>query len=464
MTSREIALAASLRATERSIPLQDALVHLMEASALSPRDRAFAEQIALGALRRRITLDLVLDTVLTTPIARVQPPLAEALRQAAFQILILDRVPPHAAVHETVSLVKSRMGKGPSGLANAVLRALSALVQKKGTALPSGDESRSAIASTGEAYTILSTQLLPSAGSDSLGWLSGAFGYPAWMVARWLERFGRERTERILWWGNTPPTTNARLNSTRTSGWPLADEEAKDVFKGCSHTHEGEVAGTYRIVPERPPGELPGFRKGLFTIQDPTQVRPARMLAPAPGATVLDLCAGLGGKSLQLSEMVGEEGRVIALERDASKLALAREAAARLGRANLAFVTGDCLAPPDEVPLALAYIMLDAPCSNMGTLDRRPEVRFRSTRDALGRLAKAEAALLEAALRRLAPGGNVVYSVCSFEEEETATLVRAVLKGREGFTLQGESLVLPIAGERDGGYCARIARDGSPAE
>jgi len=461
MTSREIALTASLRAAGRGAPLQDVLCDMLDDSGLDGRDRAFAEEIALGALRRRISLDLVLDRVLTSPIGRVQPPVAEALRQAAYQILILDRVPSHAAVNETVTLVKAQMGKGPAGLANAVLRSLSRLVVAKGAKRPGGARSRSAIASRDGAFTTLTKRIVPGVDENPTRWLAGAYGYPAWLVERWLDRFGAEQTERVLEWGNTPPGLTVRLNPLRLPDWPLREEDAARAFEGCASYAPGEVPGTYALVAEAHPRGLGGLKAGLFTVQDSAQVRPCRVLNPPPGARVLDLCAGLGGKSTQLAEMVGPDGGVVALELDERKIELARAADERLGLANISHVCGDVTDAPGDAAGGFEFVLLDAPCSNIGSLDRRPEVRHRVTERAINELAEAELGLLRAALARVAEGGTMVYSVCTLEPEETDLVVTRALEERSEFRLESEHYVTPVAGARDGGYCARITRSRS---
>jgi 16S rRNA (cytosine967-C5)-methyltransferase len=354
------------------------------------------------------------------------------------------------------------MGKGPSGLANAALRAVGRLVRAKRAARPSGVESRRAIASREGAFTILERQVLPSVDERPAGWLAGAYGYPAWLVERWLARFGPTRAERMLEWGNTPPTVCCRLNPLRLPSWPLTDVDAARVFEGCATFRPGDVPGSYRIDPQLPPGELPGFAGGLFTIQDETQIRPARALGATPGARVLDLCAGLGGKTTQLAELVGPGGHVVAVEADEAKIAKARAAADRLGLTNVTFVHGDARDAQGPAAGEFEFVLLDAPCSNLGALDRRPEVRLRATEEAIGRLAALERALLEAACARTAPGGTLVYSVCTTEEEETSAVVREALGQDPGCRLQTEYVVLPVASVRDGGYCARISR--APAD
>jgi 16S rRNA (cytosine967-C5)-methyltransferase len=499
MNPRETALAAALLSARRAIPLRDALAELLpeaaagrphhqgtearrelgapgvrvaegaEGSALEARDRALAGEIAFGALRRRITLDLALSAVSSRPVERMQPALAEALRQGAYQLLFLDRVPARAAVSETVEVVKSRMGRGPASFTNACLRSLARGVRKKNAAPEEVDDPRTALASRRGRFTLVADKLLPDPARDEVGWLAASWGYPRRMVARWLARHGPERTRLILEWGNTPPPLSARLNGRRTSAWPLPDAEARLVFEGCRSSEPGEVEGNYVLDPELPPGMLPGFLKGLFTFQDQTQAKPARLLGPGGGARALDLCAGLGGKSCQLAELVGPEGSVLALERDAAKLERAREAASRLGLANIRFLEGDALDPPPGLASAFQFVLLDAPCSNLGALARRPEARFRATSEAVESLAAREVAFLLSAMRLVNPGGALVYSVCSFEEEETRAAVLRALESREDFALECDDLTLPeppggaASRGRDGGYCARLRRRRLPS-
>ena len=460
MTSRDIALAAALDASFRAVPLQDVLADMLSASGLSRRDRALAGEIALGALRRRLQIDLVLARASSRDLERMQRPLLEALRQAAYQLMFLDRVPAHAAVSEAVSLVKASLGVKPGGFANAVLRAVSGFVGEKNVARPGGESLRRALYSRDGRFLLLSEELLPSPDDDPAGWLAAAYGYPRWMVERWTCRHGPERAERMLEWGDTAPPLSVRLNARRVSAWPLPEGEAARVFEKCSGFSPGDVEMTYAVTPEVAPAELPGLAGGLFSFQDETQARPAYILAPPEGATVLDLCAGLGTKSAQLAELVGAEGSVVAVEIDAEKSAKAQGAALRLGHDNIAFVRADVTSLTGPAAREYAYVLLDAPCSNMGALDRRPEVRFRTTERAIRELAENERELLSAAAGWVAPGGALVYSVCTFEPEETEGVTRRFLEGRGDFALEAEHLVLPEAGRRDGGYAARLVREG----
>jgi len=457
MDARAIALEAALEASRRR-PLRDILAKALAASGLGRRDRALAEEIAFGSLRRRLALDLTLSRVVSRGPGRLDPALREALRQAAHQILFLDRVPGHAAVNETVSVVKARLGEGAAKLANAALRALVKLVKDKDAPPPAGVDARAALAARGGRFVILREAVLPDPADDLAGWLAGAYGYPRWMVERWLTRHGRGRAESILEWGNAPPPVSVRLNPARTGGWPLPDDEAARVFESCRGYSPGEAPGMYRIVPEGAPGELPGFARGLFTMQDETQARPVRVLAPPAGARVLDLCAGPGGKSVQLAEAVGPAGEVVSVEIDPARAAKVRATAARLGLDNVAVVEADALDPSGPPAGGFGHVLLDAPCSNLGALDRRPEVRHRVSEKVVTTLAAKETALLRSALRRLAPGGVAVYSVCSFEEEETGAAVRAAVERNPDLTIEAEHWTLPEPGARGGGYCVRIAR------
>lgn len=458
MKARELALTAAIEASQRHSTLQEVFSKLLEGSGLDRRDKALAEEIAFGSLRRRITLDAVISHISKHPLHRIQPVLLEAIRQGAYQLLLLDRVPPHAVGHETVELVKTRLGRSAANFANAVLRALTGLISQKAVERPTEQLAPRALASRNGRFVILSIKLWPDPRRDLPGWLAGSYGYPMWMVRRWLERLGPEQAERILEWGNTPGALSVRLKQAAFSPGGPTPEEAAQAFAGCKSFTKGDVDGIWRIEPEVAPRELPGLLQGLFTIQDETQARPALLLAPPEGAEVLELCSGLGGKTTQLAELVGASGKVVALDRDSSKLQQARIAAERLGLKNITFIEGDALSPPPEAARDFQYVLIDAPCSNMGALDKRPEVRFRASEDALKRLAEQESKLLSAAMERVLPGGSLVYSVCSFEEEETHGVISDTLKARSDFRLASECLVLPLPGLRDGGYCARLVR------
>lgn len=459
---RAAALKASLIAESRKAPVQDVLAGMLAASKMDRRDRRLAEEIALGSLRRRQSLDLALSFVSSRRPEKTQNAVLEAMRHAAYQVLFLDRVPAHAAVDSAVRLVSEAVGPAAAGFANGVLRSLSRLVKRKGAREPERDEVRSGLYAKAGAFTVLDRQFLPEPEADPAAFLSGRYGYPRWMVERWLSRFGRGRTERILQWGDEVPALCVRLNPLRTKSWPLSAGEAARVFRGAGSCEPGEVAGTYLIKHGEhnvSPGELPGLADGLFTIQDETQARAVLLLDPPPGARVLDMCAGPGGKATHIAERVGEGGKVAAMDADRRRLEMVRDAARRLGlEQRFEFVEGDAREVPPQDEGAFEYILLDAPCSNMGALDRRPEVRFRASQAVLRERAGLQRELLAAALMHLAPGGRLVYSVCSFEEEETEGPVRGALEGRPDAILEAELLVLPEPSRRDGGYFAAISR------
>jgi 16S rRNA (cytosine967-C5)-methyltransferase len=438
MTPRAVALDSAVAARSAGAALQDELDRRLAASGLERRDRALASEIAMGALRLRLSLDRALSLVSRRPVERAQPALAEALRQAAYQVLFLERVPAHAAVDEAVSLVRERLGRKPAGFANAVLRALAGLVEAKGVSDPGGERASRALHWRGDSFTVLARRVVgPDAPEPER--LAALHGYPVWMVERWLARHGRECAVSILRWGNAPPALSVRVNSLKLPRWPLSDDDARRAFEGAGRVEPGAVPGTYRLEAHVPPRELPGLAAGLFTIQDETQARPVRLLMPPAGARVLDLCAGPGGKALALAEMVGPEGAVVAVEMDPAKCELIREGALRMGLGNVGVVTGDAADFARSMQGRFGWVMLDAPCSNLGALDRRPEARTRTSPEALARLAENEARLLESACSALAPGGALVYSVCSFEPEESGDVVRRVVSSGGGTALNAEA-------------------------
>jgi 16S rRNA (cytosine967-C5)-methyltransferase len=200
--------------------------------------------------------------------------------------------------------------------------------------------------------------------------------------------------------------------------------------------------------------DLPGYAEGWFSVQDESAMRVASALAPAPGSTVLDLCAAPGGKTTHLAELMGDRGRIVAWDADEERLKTVTALAGRLGLTSIESVREAPAGPFDAV-------LVDVPCSNTGVLGRRPEVRWRLTPDDLRYLVPLQLRLLRLGCQRVRPGGVVVYATCSIEPEENGSVVRAVLREREGLRLEAEEEAVP-GRPADGGYWARLRREWSP--
>jgi 16S rRNA (cytosine967-C5)-methyltransferase len=415
--TRRIALSVLLDVDGRGPTLGDRLA-APDVEALAPRDRAFLHELVLGTLRRRGALDAALAPLSTKPLAELDAPVRAILRLAAHQIVHL-RVPDRAAVSEAVDLAKERAPRG-SGFVNAVLRRLA----REGPP-PEPDPER-----------------------DPLAWLASTGSLPGWLASRWLDRFGAAaavaRARALL----EEPTTTVRLNPRR------ADAGARAVAAGLT-LEPLTVPGALRVTAGRP-HELAAA--GLLHVQDEGSQLVAH-LAAGPGRT-LDACAAPGGKATLVGDLVGGSGVVVAGEIAPARLRTLGAVVARWGASNVHVVAADGLRPPFHG--GFETILLDAPCSGLGTLARHPDIRWRVQPEDLPRHAKRQGALLDALAQVVRPGGRLVYATCSSEPEENEDVATRFLERRRDFrVLPPPAWVEPF---RDGAYVrTRPETDGGDA-
>jgi len=414
----------------RGAPFEASRNHRL--STLAGPDRRLAHEIAAGVLRSRSALDSRLAPLASGRWARIETRLQEILRIGAYQLISLDRVPPHAAVSTAVSLAREQVRPGAAKLVNAVLRRLAA--GEPGTGPPSPDRHASPAAR-----------------------LARAHSHPEWLVSRWVSRLGVEETEALLRWNDERPplvlqpvegTVDALLECLRAGG--VAAE------------HAPFAAGV--VVPRVHPRDLPGYAEGRWIVQDPAQSLVLAFAAIPSGSLVYDACAAPGGKTVRLA--AGR--RVIAGDRSRARVDRLRETVARVG-APVHVILADAAWPP----LTTAdVVLIDAPCTATGTLRRHPDARRRLSAGGLDRLRRVQATLLDAAAFLVHTGGLLVYVTCSLEPEENAEQVGRFLGRHPEYrrapspgavppgtvTPEGDLELLPQRHGTDGAYAARLER------
>jgi 16S rRNA (cytosine967-C5)-methyltransferase len=377
-----------LMAVERGQAHSDDLLRGKAVDALSPADRNLATTLVLGVLRWRIRIDQQLKGFLRRPGAKLDREVLIALRLSAFQLLYLDRIPAHAAIGESVELVKQAGHRFASGMVNAVLRKLAA----NGARVDVRDKASLETAS--------------------------AAAYPAWMVERWVADFGEDAAHAICGYGQTPPRLTVRI-ATLEAESELARAGIGLVESGLLNCARRVVAGDVTATD--------ALREGRVRIQD----EGSQLIAELASANlnrgqgkILDACAAPGGKTLILAER-NPRSRIVACESSAPRMKQLRERIA--ARAEpVEFRLADAAALEDDSVFDLA--LADVPCSGTGTLGRNPEIRHRLRVEDFARHAERQRAILRATLRAVRPGGRVVYSTCSLEQEENQRLVAAVLE------------------------------------
>lgn len=441
------------------MPVTEILSRKYSERGIDPRDRALADEIALGSVRHRASLDAVLAKFSKKRLWKLNAPVLEVLRQGAYQLLFLDRVPAHAAVGEAVKLAKRWFGASAGGFVNGVLRAVERSSEGKVDA-PPGERGRSSVYWRGERAAALGREVLPNPVRDLGRFLGERYSQDKEFVRKLVKLFGEERAEGICRWADELPPLTVRVNPLKVEGEGEAEGEAAEMFRGAdSWERAEELPCAWRLSSTGSPARLEGLSAGLFSVQDWTAQQAVRALAPRPGETVLDLCAAPGTKTCQAAELMGDEGTILAVDSVEARLERVRENAGRLGVTIVETRCADGREAALDHPGEFDRVLVDVPCSNSGVMNRRVEARWRRLgREEISRITALQAELLSAALVAARPGGRVVYSTCSILPEENSELVAHVLAGIADCDLAGEEAFAPETGLRDGGYVAVIER------
>ena len=430
----------------------------MQKEGLRGRDAALASEIALGALRRLLTIEAVLSRVATYQPRHVSPRLRSVLATAAYQLIWLDRVPDFAAVDEAVNLAKRFAGHGESRMTNAVLRRLANAVETRRT--PWVPLHPQQVRVNWDQACTFSIPVLPDPqdSGESAYW-AASIGERPRRHQQLVEFFGEEAARDIGWASQAAPPIVLIPNTLRldiaAAGNRLRAAFGEDVAVDANG--RGFISG------QGPLANSPLLLTGDFYVQDTTAQACADAAPLALGQRILDLCAAPGGKSIALALARGDQGEIIACDTSAARLARLMQNVERL---KLHSIHATQLPHPDA-PLAplgeFDLALVDAPCSNSGVLVCRSEARFALHDDKIASLTELQRALLQRAAAVVRPGGALVYSTCSIEPVENAEQVRACMASDPGWQLESETLHLPrwtgnLTDWRDGGYVAVLRR------
>ena len=384
---------------------------------LDPRERALAWELAYGVCRWQGLLDHYLAAFSNKPLNKLSPEVLTLLRMGAYQILKLERIPDRAAVHATVEAASS-LPRWKSGFVNAVLRSLA--------------RDRERIR-------------LPERSRDPAAYLALTESHPGWLVARWLGELGEERAEALLKADNRPPGLCLRVNrlaATREEVLDRLGAAGLDPRPGEYAPQAVYVAGSSVALLEE---ILSGSGPAPFQAQAEAAQAVAPLAAPGPGMRVLDLCAGVGGKSLHLAELSGDRAEIVALDISAPRIEAGKRAVKKAGLSSIRFVQADALKIGLEELGGRPFdmVLIDAPCSGSGVLAGRPDLRWRLGPDSPARMARLQERLLSAGARLTGPGGVLVYATCSLFPEENRERVRAFLDRHPEFALEEAAPLLP---------------------
>ena len=406
---RQLCIRALLE-WEKGKAFSDEILHtLLEMERLASLDRAFLMETFFGVLRNLTVLDFLIGQLRD---GDIDDETREVLRLGLYQIFHM-RTADHAAVNETVNL-----GGRARGLVNAILR----------RALREKPQLEARLANAEPAVRL---------------------SHPDFVLARWTEAFGVERTEQLCAWNNSPAEVHVRANGLKTSVAELL-RAVPDASASPHHPRAIKV------------GSLPApwLAGGLCYVQDPSTLMACDLLAPQPRETVLDTCAAPGGKTTYLAELMGNSGRIFACDLYDSRVARLRENLSRLGVTNTQTFVHDCMqAGPPLEPASFDRILVDAPCSNTGVLRRRVDVRWRLTDEDFIRMPAQQLALVKRAASLLKPGGTLVYSTCSLEAEENEGVVEKALAAAPELRFLESRRTLPFVDGLDGAFAAKFTRE-----
>ncbi len=387
---RDAALSILL-AVDKNQAYSNLLLHqTIEKYKIDVKDRGLLTEITYGTLQHKLTLDYYLEPFIR---GKVDLWVRWLLRMSLYQMEYLTRIPAHAAVNEAVEIAKRRGHKGIASMVNGILRS----ILRQG--VPSTEDIKNPVER-----------------------LSIETSHPQWLVERWVESYGFDETAAMLHENNIPPVQTVRVNKTRaTVKEVLASLEAEgikaqqsDIMPECIHLTNGTAARTT------------AFKEGLITIQDESSMMPANVLDPKPGMKVLDMCAAPGGKTTHMAEKMGNEGSILAMDLHPHKLDLIDENTARLGLDIVQTAPVDGRKAASLLPKeSFDAVLVDAPCSGLGVMRRKPDIKYTKREEDLESLQTIQLAILDNAVQVLKPGGRLVYSTCTVDKRENEGTVEA---------------------------------------
>ncbi len=381
------------------------------------RERAFATQLAFGAVQRKGTLDHVAARFAKRPAERLDPPVLAALRLGLYQLLFLDAVPAHAAVDGAVELVKRDTPRA-AGLVNAVLRKAAAQGPALVAELPDATPEQAAV----------------------------RHSVPVWLARAWFDQLGAREARALLTACNAPAEHALRANTL-----VLTPAELRAALPVPAHLGPEPAEAVVADAPFDAHGS-PLFRAGALLPQSRASQLVAHAVDPQPGERILDLCAAPGGKTTHLAALMGDEGAIVAVERNPARADGLRRSARRMHATIVDVREGDAAQPPVEG--TFDRVLVDPPCSGLGTLRSRPDLRWRASPEQIAGLVAEQRAILAAAARATRPGGRLVYSTCTISAAENERQVEAL----EGFELTATRTTLPHRDGTDGFFIATLIR------
>ncbi|MCF8130274.1 MAG: 16S rRNA (cytosine(967)-C(5))-methyltransferase RsmB [Deltaproteobacteria bacterium] len=375
--------------------------------ALDDRDRAFAVHLVQGVLRWQIRLDWIISQYVRFPFKKIDPSVLNILRLALFQILFLDRIPESAAVNEAAKQARKMGQNHVVKFVNGILRQICR--NKDRLPYPKPEKDRSYYASV-------------------------YFSYPLWLVKKWTSELGPEMTLHLLKAGNEIPKLTIRTNTLKTNRQDLLNRLAEEEVEGRAVPFAPE--GIHLIHFKGSISRLNAFKEGLFQVQGEAAQICAHLLSPAKEDLTADMCAGLGGKSTHLAQLMGDRGRIVAADNSFTRLRGLRQNTERLGIKSIFPLAADVSGSVSFFRSAFGKIMVDGPCSGLGVISKHPDTKLAKKEDDIKRLAMIQKSILSQSCGVLDRLGEMLYVTCTISKEENEGVVETLLRHSKDIVLQ----------------------------
>jgi 16S rRNA (cytosine967-C5)-methyltransferase len=441
---RQLAFVA-LRAVHRGAYADAALDRVLRPAQLSATDRRLVTELVYGSVRRLRSLDALIDQLGKKKAHQQPPDLRTILHLGLYQLRYQERIPPSAAVNTTVGLAKDNGFSGLTGFVNGLLRQYIRLADSTVDPLE-----------------------LPENPVERLGVLHS---YPNWVIEVWLQELGMTETEQLCEWMNQSPAIDLRVNPLRSTieQVELAMQSAGVLVRRVPHLPQAlRLIGSTGSIQN-----LPGFNQGWWTVQDSSAQLVAHLLNPQPGDVVIDACAAPGGKTTHIAELMGDKGTIWACDRAASRLRKLQENAQRLQLQSIQLCLGDSR-NLSQFNYSAERVLLDVPCSGLGTLHRHADARWRQTTESVQELSALQGELISQTSAFVKSGGVLVYATCTLHPQENEAVIQAFLARHPGWkidppaesaiaatfaTSEGWVKVWPHRHQMDGFFMVRLKKE-----
>ncbi|NDJ20712.1 16S rRNA (cytosine(967)-C(5))-methyltransferase [Nostoc sp. B(2019)] len=412
---RQLAFIA-LREVHKGAYADVALDRVLQKVNLQDSDRRLVTELVYGTVRRQRTLDTLIDQIANKKSHQQSPDLRTILHLGLYQLRYQERIPASAAVNTTVQLAKENRFSGLAGFVNGLLRQYIRLVERGGDPLQ-----------------------LPENPVERLGILHS---FPDWIIQVWFEQLGFTQTEQLCEWMNQSPTIDLRINPLRTS---IEEVEAALQSAGVLVRRSNLPQALRLICSAGPIQKLPGFSEGWWTVQDSSAQLVSHLLDPQPGEIVIDACAAPGGKTTHIAELMADKGQIWACDRTPSRLRKLQENSQRLNLQSIQICTGDSR-HLTQFQNTADRVLLDAPCSGLGTLHRHADARWRQTPKSVQELSLLQKELLSYTSTFVKHGGVLVYATCTLHPAENEEVISAFLAESPGWQIESlNSVDLPYS-------------------